>query len=60
MKRWVVRLQTVAVGGVLFSIPQAFSAVDFNQIWFQFLATFLSLLVRLLFGGDVSDVGMTG
>lgn len=35
---------------------QALGDVDFNQIFFSFLSTFLNLLVSVLLGGDASTL----
>lgn len=59
MTRLITQLRLFAAGGVLLAIPAAFYSVNFNQIWFQFLATFLSLLVKLLLGADVTSTGTT-
>lgn len=55
--RWLV---PVMYGGVTLGILQAVSDVNFNNIWFNFLTTLLSLLVALLLGGDVNALGTSG
>ncbi len=56
MQRWMNKIRPLACGGVTLGILQAVPAIDFNQIWVQFLATWINVLVSLLFGGDLSNL----
>lgn len=44
-------LATLASGAVTLGLLQAIADLNFNQIWFSFLTTLLSLLVSVLLGG---------
>lgn len=55
IKPWMKRLAPLAVGGTTLGVFQSFADIDYNQLLFQFLATWLSALVTLLFGGDPSQ-----
>jgi hypothetical protein len=47
-----------ASGGLMLGILQAIGLMNFNQIFFEFLSQFLSLLTRALLGGDPSLFGL--
>jgi hypothetical protein len=47
-----------AGGGLMWGILQAVGLINFNQILFEFLSQFLSLLTRALLGGDPSLFGL--
>lgn len=50
-RRWSVALAT---GGVTLGILQGFGLVNFASLITSFLATWLSILVSILLGGDPS------
>lgn len=50
----LLRLYPLACGAVTLGLFQALSAMNFSSIWTDVIATFLSLLVTLLFGGASS------
>lgn len=50
--RLIRRLYLVANGGLMFGLLQAFGMVNFNNILFEFLLTFATLLVTALLGAD--------
>ena len=60
MQRWTKNLYPLASGGVMLGILQGFEAVNFNQIWFEFLYTILNALVALLLGGEASTLTEIG
>jgi hypothetical protein len=43
-------LRQVSCGAVMLGLLQAFGALNFNQIWFQFLATLATLFATVFFG----------
>lgn len=47
-----------ASGGLMLGIIQAIGLVNLNQLFFEFLAQFLTLLTRALLGGDPSLFGL--
>ena len=62
MRRWMIKLRPLAAGGVTLGVLQGLQAIDFNRVWFEFLITWLAVLVNFLFGGDpstISDIGST-
>lgn len=60
MRRWMIKLRPLAAGGVTLGVLQGVQAIDFNRVWFEFVLTWLAVLVNLLFGGDLSTVSSTG
>lgn len=56
MQRWIVKLRPLACGAITLGWLQAVQDIDFNQIWFEFLVTWLSALLSFLLGGDASSV----
>jgi hypothetical protein len=60
MQRWMMKVRLLACGGVTLGILQAIDAIDFNQIWFNFLYVILNALVTLLLGGDLGTITDTG
>jgi hypothetical protein len=56
MRRWIVKLRPLAGGAITLGWLQAIQDIDFNQIWFEFLVTWLSALLSFLLGGDVNSV----
>ncbi len=52
VQKWCVVMST---GGLTLGIIQGFSLVNFAQIFTSLLATWLSIIVTALFGGDVSS-----
>jgi hypothetical protein len=54
-KWWVRRVHLLASGAVTLGLLQGIEGVSLNQIWFQFLATWLSAIISILFGGDLSQ-----
>ena len=54
LKKWVVRLTLAASSLFAFDLIGVLENVNFNQIWFQFITTFLNLIITVLFGGDVT------
>ncbi|MBL8880749.1 MAG: hypothetical protein JNG88_16670 [Phycisphaerales bacterium] len=59
MQNRVVRLQrrlaSAALGGVALGLITAFDTVDFGQIIASFLSQLFSVLITLLFGGQVAS-----
>lgn len=47
---WMRVLRQVSCGAVMLGLLQAFGALNFNQIWFQFLATLATLFATVFFG----------
>ena len=60
MRRWMIKLRPLAAGGVTLGVFQGLQAIDLNQVWFEFVITWLAVLVNLLFGGDLSTLSSTG
>jgi len=60
MQKLRIKLRPLACGGVTLGVLQAFQGVDFNQIWFQFMAQlwslFMGAIVTVFFGGDPSSL----
>jgi len=60
VQRWMVRrLYPLACGGITLGWLQALGGINWNALWFQFLLTWLSALVTLLLGGEVT-AGQSG
>jgi hypothetical protein len=53
MHRYPYWLRGLSCGAVSLGLLQAFGAVSFNQVWFNFLITILSIFVTAVFGGDL-------
>lgn len=53
--RGIRRLYPLLAGGVTLGILQGVGAIRWDLVWTQFFSTWLSVLVRVLFGGD-SDI----
>ena len=60
MQRWTKKLYPLACGGVTLGVLQGLEAVNFNQIWFEFLDTIINALVSLLLGGEASSLTDSG
>ncbi len=60
MQRWMTKLRPLACGGITLGVLQGLEAVDFNQVWFQFLYTILNALITLLLGGEMSSLTDSG
>lgn len=45
----------LATGGLVLGFLQAAGSVSYNEILFEFLFRWISLLVALVFGGDSSN-----
>lgn len=58
IRRMVLKAYWWASGGVMLGILQAIGLINFNQIFFEILSQFLSLLARALLGGDPSLFGL--
>lgn len=56
MIKWKSRLARLSVGGATFGIINAAGDVNLNQVLFEFLIQWLSVLVALLFGADPGNV----
>lgn len=54
MQSWIIRMRPLVCGGVTLGLFQAMQDINFNQIWFQFLLSWLSALITVLLGGDAS------
>jgi hypothetical protein len=60
MQGWMKKLHPLACGGVTLGVLQGLEAVNFNDIWFQFLYTILNALVTLLLGGEAGSLADLG
>ena len=60
MKRAYKTFAALSTGGILLGVLQAFSMVSFAQAITDFLSTFLSLLVTVLFGIDPNNLDLVG
>lgn len=60
MHRWNKKLYPLACGGVTLGILQSFEAIDFNEIWYEFLYVILNALVSLLFGNEATTLADSG
>lgn len=56
MMRWKRRLCSLATGGVTLGILQGASGISWNEVWFQFLITWITALIQVFMGGDPSSV----
>jgi len=54
MVRYRKLLAAVSCGGITFGWLQAWGMLNFSEIWTNFLAMLLSVLVSILLGGNVS------
>ncbi len=54
MNKWVLRWTVAASSLFAFDLIGVLENVNFNQIWFQFITTFLNLIISALFGGDIT------
>ena len=55
MQRWMIKLRPLACGTITLGWLQAVQDISFNQLWFEFLITWLSGLLSFLLGGDASS-----
>lgn len=55
---WAVRLTAGASTLFAFDLIGVLENVNFNQIWFQFITTFLNLIISVLFGADVTGTNL--
>ena len=53
------RFGLLAAGGITFGILQAWANIDWNSILYQFVATWLSAISSLLFGGSLDTTAGT-
>jgi hypothetical protein len=53
---WQRRLYVLASGGVALGLINAWTTVDFGQIFANFLSRLFSVLVALLLGGQVNTL----
>ncbi len=61
MNRLMYRLRPVLAGGVMLGVLQAAMGIDWNSLLFQFILTWISVLINVLMGGDTSSLlGSTG
>ena len=60
MRRWRSKLARVAVGGVLFGFLQGVGGISYNDVLFEFLLRWISVIVGVLFGGDTSSLTNSG
>ena len=60
MRRWKVRVARLAGGGIALGLLLGFSAVSFNEILFEFLLQWFSIIAAVLFGGDLADLNFFG
>lgn len=52
--QWMRVLRGLSSGALMLGLVQAFGALNFNQIWFQFIAALVSLLATALFGAQTT------
>jgi hypothetical protein len=60
MKRWQIRLCSLATGGVTLGIVQGIYGISWNDVWFQFLVTWISAIIQVFVGGDTSLLSSLG
>lgn len=60
MVRTMVRLRPLLCGGVMLGLFQGLGAINYNGVLFQFLSTWINVLVSLLFGGNLSSLTDNG
>jgi hypothetical protein len=56
MSRYVVWLRLLSCGGLTLAIADAFSMISFSQVVFGVVRSFVTLLITLLFGGNLQDL----
>lgn len=52
--KWVLRLTATTFALFGFDLVGVLEGVNYNQIWFQFITTFLNLIISVLFGADLT------
>jgi hypothetical protein len=53
-------LAALSTGGIMLGVLQAFDMISFANAITRFLATFLSLIVTVLLGGDPNNLFLDG
>ena len=56
MNRWKKRLCMLATGGMTLGILQGVYGISWNDVWFEFLLTWISVIIQVLVGGDTSTL----
>ena len=54
MNKWALQLTVTTSALFGLDLIGVLENVNFNQIWFQFITTFLNLIITVLFGGDLT------
>ena len=60
MIRILVRLRPLLVGGTTLGLLQGLEQINYNSVLFQFVSTWINILVALIFGGDLSNLENNG
>ncbi|GMU84211.1 MAG: hypothetical protein IT450_07910 [Phycisphaerales bacterium] len=55
MTKMLIRLRPLLVGGTTLGLIQGLGQINYNSLLFQFLGTWINILVALIFGGDLSN-----
>lgn len=56
MRRWMMKVRLLAAGGVMLGVIQGVGATNFAEILFEFLISWVSILVNTLLGGDLGQL----
>lgn len=54
MTRWKKRLCSLATGGVTLGILQGIYGISWNDVWFEFILTWITAIIQIFVGGDSS------
>ena len=58
MRNWRSRVARLATGGLLLGLLQGVAGISYNDVLFEFLLRWLSVLAAVLFGGDLSNLNL--
>jgi hypothetical protein len=56
MRRWMMRIRLLAAGGVMLGFLQGAGATNFAEILFEFLLSWVSIVINALLGGSAGEL----
>ena len=59
MQRMMIKLRPLAYGGISLGWLSSLQDIDFNQLWYNLLATLLNAFVSLFFGTELDTAAAT-